>query len=173
MPPGGYYPGYGLPPYGLPPHARPPETLPHDGKSPVPDGYRADTQLRKGLLIAGTVTFGSLYLIGGLTASIIDTDPPRTCTGGTGGQYDCEESHAHRWLYAPIIGPFVTAATNPESRSDSWTWMLVMDGLVQTASVAAIIAAVAAPKKVLVRNDIAITPLATEDGGGIALSGRF
>jgi len=147
--------------------------LPYDGKGNVPDGYHADTRIRRGLFIAGTVTFGSLYLLGGVTASIIDADPPRTCTGGYNSPQDCEESHAHRWLYAPIIGPFVTAATNPEDRSDTWTWMLVMDGIVQTASVAAVIAAVAAPETVLVRNDIAITPLATEDGGGVALSGRF
>lgn len=138
-----------------------PETLPYEEGDPVPYGYRPDTRIRKGLVIGGAVTLGSLYLISASFGSLA------TDVSSSGDDY--------RPLYVPVLGPFITINT-ADSRG-SGTFFLLIDGVGQSAGLAMLIAGLAAPKSVLVRNDIAevhLSPVVVGDGQlGLGFAGTM
>src|SRR5690606_30641691 len=101
-------------------------------------GYRVVTSMRKGWVVAGFTTFGSLWFVSALTAAINDS---------ANGSANLTP------LYAPVLGPFITMAT-AESKGIG-TFTLALDGLGQTSMLALGIAGILAPKSELVRNDIA------------------
>ena len=138
---------------------------------PIPPGYHPISRIRKGLVIGGAVTFGSVYLINVMTAAIAQD----TCNS-LGG---CSGLGA---LYAPIVGPFIQMGATHTSATGNF--FLVMDGLVQAGGVAMFIAGLAAPKMVLVRNDLAKAPPKLQisppvplsfgkGGGGLGFVGAF
>lgn len=138
-----------------------PETLPYEEGDPVPYGYRPDTRIRRGLVIGGAVTLGSLYLMSasfGSLASDVDSG-----------------SDDYTPLYVPVLGPFITI--NTANSRGSGTFFLLMDGVGQSAGLAMLIAGLAAPQSVLVRNDIAevrLSPVAVGDGQlGIGIAGTM
>jgi hypothetical protein len=126
----------------------------------APDGYHEETRVRSKLLIAGLVTFGSLYVLSALTGAAMDDDDH-----GSGAS-----------LYAPCIGPFAQLAQTG-SRDETGQVVLVIDGVAQIAGVAMTLAAIASPRKVFVRNDLAAhvtpRPFATRHGAGFGLTGTF
>src|SRR5688572_15787699 len=72
-PPPGYPPGYYPPPgYGPPAEYPPvgPKRMNYEEGQPIPPGYRVETRARRGLIIAGAVTFGVTYLLSAFAASI-------------------------------------------------------------------------------------------------------
>jgi hypothetical protein len=163
-------PGYGPPP-GQPyyvvqgPPQPPPSAGPTgprvitswDESQPIPPGYRAEERMRKGLVIGGAVTFGTMYLFTALGAAIC-SDAGSTCGA----------------LYVPAIGPFIQMA---QSSSATGAFLLAFDGVVQVGGLAMLIAGIAAPKTVLVRNDVGfelkLSPIISRDHQGLGVVGRF
>ena len=125
---------------------------------PVPPGYHADTRVRKGLVIGGAVTFGSMYLLSVLVASTAN---------------DIQKDSA-TLLYVPVLGPFLQMG---KTDSSSGKTILAIDGLAQAAGVAMLIGGLVSPKTVLVRNDLAeisVVPMRVgTDGSGAGLVGKF
>ncbi|MDI3281876.1 hypothetical protein [Polyangium sp. 15x6] len=143
-------PGYPYPPpppgYGYPP-AAPAETeerkpvMPYKGGL-VPPGYVLEERIRKGLVIGGSVVFGTFYLFSAAGAA-------------------AAESTRTPWaaLYVPVIGPFIVAGAGNFSGSDNYARPLfIFDGLVQAGGVAMLVAGIVAKQKVLVREDLAAGP---------------
>jgi hypothetical protein len=125
--------------------------------APVPPGYRVEEKIRKGLVIGGAVTFGSLYVVNAIIASIaIDAD-----------------SNNDEWavLYIPIGGPFAAIATL--DAQESGAAILIIDGLGQAGGLAMLIAGAAAKQKKLVYTGEGLTLNASPTPGGMALSGTF
>jgi hypothetical protein len=134
-----------------------------DGR-PIPPGYHPDTRIRKGFVIAGSILFGSMYLLSALVAAAgADNESPGHGNG-----------EAALWI--PGVGPFI-AMTSSSSSVGSLT--LAIDGLSQAAGLAMLIGGIVAPRTVLVRNDlgslrITPTPMAIgRTGSGFGLVGTF
>src|SRR6266511_1504317 len=110
---------------------------------PPPPGYHIEEHPRKGLVIAGSITFGTMYLLSsaiGLSSSNPDD----------------------RWLLLPIFGPFVDmAARSNHNCSSTLTadsvecnvfepiirYYLALDGIVQTAGGVLLLTGFLFPKK--------------------------
>src|SRR5690349_10800935 len=104
-PPGEPPPGWGQQP-GYQWRSQPLEMKYVEGK-PIPPGYHVETRARKGLVVAGPIIFGVPYLLSMSVAASSKYSPDR-------------------WLYAPVVGPFVNLATrsddcNPNSTSGNST----------------------------------------------------
>jgi hypothetical protein len=140
-PPPGYYPppGYALPPgYGMPPGAMlGPKEMDYEEGDPIPPGYHQETKIRKGLLIGGAVTFGTLYLISALTAASVN---------------DIDTNDELTPLYIPAVGPFVTVGT--ANSEGAGTFLLVVDGVAQSGGLLMAILGIALQQDLLVRNDV-------------------
>jgi hypothetical protein len=173
-PPPGYGqpppPGYGHAPppgYGNPAMAGPKE-IDNDGQ-PVPPGYHPETKVRKGLVIGGAVTFGTLWLISVLSAAVV-----QSVDDSIGGSSQASDDVIP--LYIPAVGPFVAIGTiEPEGVG---TVLLVLDGVAQSGGLAMLIIGLAAQKDVFVRNDIAgiemkLAPEISPRKAGLNLSGSF
>lgn len=164
-PPAGYAPppGYALvPAYSYPVLAPTgPETMPCEDGYPIPDGYHPEKRVRKGLIIAGAVTFGVMYSMSAFSAAKGDGD---------------------KALFVPVLGPFIQLGHLDSSPIAPYVGaILVADGVAQTVGVAMLIAGLASKKHVLVRQDVAtttvrITPLTMGYAGagvGIGLAGEM
>lgn len=133
----------------------------------IPPGYHPVTRIRKGLVVGGAVTFGAVYLINVLIAAV--SHDACNISGST-----C--SGALTALYIPIAGPFVQLGS---SHSATGSFGLVVDGLLQAGGAAMMIAGIAAPKTVLIRNDLAKielkpTPMTFgKSGAGFGFTGTF
>ena len=132
-----------------------------DDTSPVPPGYHVQTQVRKGMIIGGAVLFGSLFLIDLLVAA-----------GGADSG-----NNQYTAMYVPAAGPFLQMATSGTSNVGSL--FLAIDGLAQCAGIAMLIYGIAAPRTILVRNDLGMTmPMLVpmkmgQDGYGAGLVAHF
>jgi hypothetical protein len=133
-----------------------------DENQPIPPGYHRETRIRKGLVIAGALVFGIPYLYSAGFAAIGD-DVTRN-----------GESNPAKYLYVPVLGPFIEMG---QTDSSSLRYFLALDGIAQSAGAFMFIYALAAPKNVLVRNDLAmLTVMPTKmghDGQGLTVLGRF
>jgi hypothetical protein len=164
-PPPGYYPyppPYYYPPGGTYPDLRP-RTIPYNEGDAPPAGYRLDTRMMRGLIIAGATTFGSLYL---LSAAV-----------GSAFLEDSRNNDGHAPLFIPVVGPFITIGTaNP---SPMGTFALVIDGLGQAAGVAMFVAGLTVKTKIWVREgkgEISVAPIVAAGPGGlpgVGFEGRF
>ncbi len=159
-------PGYSAPPYAYPPPPGygyglpPPKYRPYHEGGPAPEGYYRDTRVRRGLVIAGAVTFGATYLVSTSVAS---------------AEQDSRDASDWAPLFIPVVGPFITVGT-AESKSFA-TFALIMSGLAQSGGLAMFIAGVAAPKDIWVRNDLGrftVAPIVAGDNGvGLGLIGEM
>lgn len=178
-PPGYGQPGYGQPGYGPPgygpqgyPYGYPmgygpamlgPPTLPYEEGQPVPAGYRVESRLRKGLLIGGLVTFGSLYLVSAFTGGAAQDDKFTP-------------------LFVPIAGPFITIGTAKAEGVGTFT--LLLDGVGQAGGALMAVLGLTLDQTLLVRNDlearrgdgvapsrIRVTPLFGRGTAGLGLAG--
>ena len=151
-PPAGYAPppaGYALPPGDSPPPAVSPparrvvfvgaETLPYKDGYPIPEGYHPEMRMRQGLVIAGGVTFGAMYLFSAAGAA----------------------ASADKSLFVPIAGPFLqlgnidfTSTTEGRAFAGLAAVVLVVDGLAQLAGAAMLLAGLTTKKEVLVRGPV-------------------
>ena len=112
---------------------RPPVVVAYEGGR-VPNDSKLEQRPRTGLVATGIALTGSAYAAA-LTYAI------STC----GAQMECRNGSA--WLYAPIIGPFVTATRAPTSGGMA---LAAFDGAVQSIGVALFAAGFLAPKTMVV-----------------------
>jgi hypothetical protein len=122
---------------------------------PIPAGYHLETRVRKGLVVSGPIIFGIPYLLSISVAASSKYEPDR-------------------WLYAPVVGPFVNLATrsddcNPNISTSGSTstvvcsgesgarFFLMMDGVMQTAGATMLILGLALQQQLLVRDDAPYT----------------
>jgi hypothetical protein len=112
---------------------RPPVVVAYEGGR-VPKDSQLEQRPRAGLIATGIALTGSAYAAA-LTYAI------STC----GAQMECR--HGSAWLYAPIIGPFVTATRAPTSGGMA---LAAFDGAVQSIGVALFAAGFLAPKTMVV-----------------------
>ena len=130
---------------------------------PVPPGYHPDTRIRKGLVIGGAVMFGTLYLLSALVAA-------------AGSDSSSNGGNAEAALWIPGVGPFIQMTSTSSSVANVF---LAIDGLGQAGGLAMLIYGLAAPKTVLVRNDLGglhlrPTPMTFgRSGSGFGLVGSF
>lgn len=154
-------PTYVQPVYAQPP-AMPKVIRNYEEGDRIPPGYHPDTRPRLGLAIGGGCMFGVFYVftaIGG--AAALDLNKSQAGTSDA-------------VLLIPVVGPFIRTVNNDALASV----LLVIDGLAQAGGLAMLIGGIAAPKTVLVRNDIGVrvTPeplLFAGGGGGVGLRGTF
>lgn len=132
---------------------------------PIPPGYRPVEKRRKGLIIGGAVTFGTLYLISALVAA---GNADATSSGRT-------NPAAAMWI--PAVGPFIQMTKTDSAVANVF---LAIDGLAQTAGVAMLVVGLTTPRTVLVRNDLGksrptVRPVPLVAGGttGLGLVGTF
>jgi hypothetical protein len=85
-----------------------------------------------GLVVAGAVTAGSLWIFSGFLGTVI-TQVNR----GIAHSSDREASSALYFLWIPLAGPFVTIGTG--ETAGPVTGLLVVDGVLQCAGLAAAI----------------------------------
>jgi hypothetical protein len=134
-----------------------------DGE-PIPDGYHRSTRVRRGPIIGGAVTFGSLYLLSILAAASAQ-DSARS---------EGSNSSPDAALYVPGIGPFIQMVSTTSATSNV---VLAVDGLAQSAGIALLIYGLTSPRTILVRNDFAqaaVVPIALgREGAGLGVVGRF
>jgi hypothetical protein len=129
-----------------------PPQMDWDDDRQAPPGYHLETRVRKGLVIAGSVTFGSMYLLTAMGAAIAN-DSCKSCNGSL--------------LYVPVAGPLLYLGEVP---SQTGKLFLVVDSVAQAAGAAMLIAGIASPKTIAVRNDLAkieITPVFGPGSAGI------
>ncbi|MEQ9498421.1 MAG: hypothetical protein RIT81_16220 [Deltaproteobacteria bacterium] len=140
--------------------AQGPRELPYEEGVSVPAGYHVATRSRSTLIEAGLGTSAALYLTGGIIASLIDAGGTRETT--------------HRWLYLPVVGPFVAALSPEQGEPDSFTFILVIDGLLQAAGLVSAIYGLSSDETYLSRSDITVAPFSSDEAGsGLAVMGRF
>jgi hypothetical protein len=112
-----------------------PREMDYEDGDPVPAGYHVDTRIRRGLVIGGAVTFGSTYLLTALTATAAS-----------------EVDNDFTPLFVPVVGPFITIGS--ANASGAGAFWLAFDGVVQSAGVTMLVIGLAAPRTVLVRDDV-------------------
>jgi hypothetical protein len=156
-PPGYYWP----PPVASEP---PPPPPPYRDGDPIPPGYRLEESPRKGLVIAGSIVFGTFYGLTLLGASESNFDD------GTG------------YLAIPVLGPVLYARhTDCEGDTDYCTdevgdFFLTLDALGQATGAALFTLGMVFPKKRLVKDErfsVQIAPHASRSGAGAVAFGTF
>jgi hypothetical protein len=127
---------------------------------PVPDGYRPVRRANRSLVMAGAITFGSVYVTTGLAGAIAADAGAR----GSGT------------LLVPVLGPFIMAGLQGSATGG---FMLVLDGLAQAAGVTMFAVGLAQPRAKLVRVELGkveVTPVPMTFGpssAGLGFVGRF
>lgn len=162
-------PGWAPPasPYVMGPDGAPrllPQEFAYDPDMGVPPGYKVTEQKRLGFIVAGAVTFGSLWVA--------------SCVAG-GVFLDNNSSSGGAALYVPVAGPWISIGTLHSSASG--TSVLFLDGLGQIAGAALFIAGMASPQKVLkyqyqsAKLDLTLQPMAgpLTNGAFSGLMGTF
>jgi hypothetical protein len=145
-------PGYGVPVYG------PAKITDFDDSQPVPYGYTAVSQRRKGLIIVGACLLGAVYgytAFAASSAELLFTDEDTDLTP----------------LRIPVVGPFLELR---ETDNSVLRFALVLDGVAQTAGALMVVYGLTTPRTILVRNDrLTIAPMVRPGAAGLVLSGRF
>jgi hypothetical protein len=120
--------------------------------------------VRKGAIIGGAVTFGSLYLLSALVAAEAQDSARST---GDGGSPDGA-------LFVPGIGPFIQMASTSSATGDL---VLAIDGIGQCAGAALLVYGLTSPRTLLIRNDLtqaAVVPIPMgREGMGVGMVGTF
>ncbi len=114
-----------------------------------------DTRIHKGLVIAGSVTFGATYLLTVLMTSM----------------YSRQDDLGA--MYIPVVGPLIMAGS--QEVTSSLTVPLVLDSLAQTAGLAMLIAGFATKVSYLRYSGVALelTPVLHPGYQGMVLGTRF
>lgn len=173
-PPPGYGqpppPGYGHPGYGPPPPEGPEEIDYVEGMT-IPPGYTRDTKIRKGLVIAGAVTFGTMWLLTAAVGAVWMDYENREDNSLIDDGIEPEEVGV---LIIPVAGPFVAMGTLEPSVSGGM--ILALDGIAQAGGLAMFIIGLAAKKDVLIRTgdvEMTVAPMVGQGRGGLGLVGQF
>jgi hypothetical protein len=108
--------------------------LPYEDGDPVPPGYVVETSVKRGLVIAGSVTLGSLWVLSIISGAII---------------VDFGDSDEGWPLFIPVVGPFIAIGTTHSSNSATSSVLLGINGAGQAAGLAMLIAGLVLENKVL------------------------
>jgi hypothetical protein len=174
--PYGYPPGYGPQPY--PPgyededDEERPETVPYEPGDFIPAGYRLETQPITGLVIAGAVATGGLWLLSGMLGTLAVK-----LSGGVADSTGHTERQEPYFLWIPVAGPFVAAGTVHDPAGPIVA-LLVLDGVLQSAGLAMLIGGAAAQRQVLVWHGgsarLVVGPAGRAmSGASVGLAGEF
>jgi hypothetical protein len=144
-----------------------PREMPYREGEPVPPGYHVSERVRKGLIIGGAVTFGTLYFISALVAA-------------AGADSSHNESNPLAAMWVPGVGPFIQMTKTSSATANVF---LAVDGLAQSGGLLMLGFGLFSPRTVLVRNDlatskgkkteVALAPLAGRGTTGMAWVGSF
>jgi hypothetical protein len=141
--------------------ARPGYAPPHETEytgGSIPSYAHIEERTNPKLIEGGLGLTGSVYGISVLYALA-------TC----GAQVDCRPGS--QWLYAPVIGPFLTAVQAPTSGGQA---LSVFDGALQLTGIVMAAAGIYLPRKVVVWQDqaatVSVAPAPVGDGTGVAVS---
>jgi hypothetical protein len=144
-----------------------PREMAYQEGDPIPPGYHSAERVRKGLIIGGAVTFGTLYLFSALVAA-------------AGADSSQNGSNPEAALWVPGVGPFLQMA---QTRSATANVLLAVDGLGQSAGLVMLGFGLFSPKTVLVRNDlassksnkteVAVAPMTGRGTTGMTVVGSF
>jgi hypothetical protein len=136
--PGGYPPAAEYPP----PAFALPIIRDWNENRPLPFGYRKSTRIRTGLVVGGSILFGSIYLVTAAFGAGLGTVGTVGCANGVCGA----DLRPGKLLLLPVVGPFtLLGATTPQGDG-----ILLIDGLLQVGGIAMLAAGIAAPRTVLV-----------------------
>jgi hypothetical protein len=142
--------------------------------NPIPQGYHPETRTRTGLIVAGAVTFGTLYLISALVAAA-GADSSSRVTYSNGQYVKTSGENPVGALWVPVVGPFIQMGH--EGNSSVGNVVLVVDGLGQVAGATMLAFGLFSPRHVLVRNDLGtvrVSPVGLGGGKvGWGLTGTF
>jgi hypothetical protein len=144
-PPAYGYPAYAPPAYYAPPPMPqlPPAQIRYVEGRPIPAGYHLETKPRKGLVVTGAVLFGAMYTISASVAGSSKHD-------------------GDIYLLVPVAGPFIDMSTRSSCTSSSLSctgseastrFLLTFDALTQITGATLLAVGLAAPQKVLERDD--------------------
>jgi hypothetical protein len=172
-----YPPPYPYPyPYGYPQPARaavqePPRQLPYREGDPTPQGYRYVERTRTGMVVAGALVLGIPYTLGLYAAAAANFE------------------NGSAWLAVPGLGPFLMIAARDDECAERedvgdrfecagevlLTIVLVLDGLAQTAGGTLLVIGSTSPKRLWVRQDVAVSvgPMRVGSGYGLGAVGSF
>jgi hypothetical protein len=135
----------------------PEEMTDADPDRPAPAGYTRVTKRRRGLIVAGGLTFGLSYGLCVISAEIARMGTPTPT------------STPDDVLFIPFVGPFIELG-----RTSGGSAVLVGLGLAQITGAAMIGIGIATRKHLFVRNDqLTIAPLLIPNAGGLSVAGRF
>jgi hypothetical protein len=134
-----------------------PHVVPYAGGE-IPPYAHIETKPDNGFVYSGATVIGISYGFSLLYA-----------LGTCGAQMDCRAGSAA--LYAPIVGPFITAAQAPTTGGVA---LATFDGGLQVLGAALLVAGFVSPKKFVVWQDqstsLMVTPAALGSGAGGGLS---
>jgi hypothetical protein len=130
-----------------------PHFVPYRGGR-IPDYAHIETKPNVGLIATGIATFGTAYLGAFLYA-----------LGTCSAQMECRPGS--NWLYLPIAGPFIAAATAPTTGGAA---LAAFDGGVQVLGATLAIAGFLAPKKFVMWQDKAAKLELVPTGAGVGLT---
>ena len=134
----------------------------HEG-DPVPPGYHGARRARTWLVAGGASLFVLPYLASSLVASM-----------GYDSNNGMESARAALWL--PVAGPFIQMG---HAKAPADEALLLLDGLAQAGGLTLFIYGLAAPRTVLVRDEIethakiSLAPLVAPGAAGAVLAGTF
>jgi hypothetical protein len=165
-PPQPYPYPYAYPPQAQPAVKEPPREIKYREGESTPPGYTYVERTRSGMVLAGALVLGIPYTLGLYAAAAADFE------NGSG------------WLVVPAAGPFLMIGARDSKCDDRdgdagdalecagdvyLTMLLVLDGLAQTAGAALLLIGVTSPKRLWVRQDLAVSVGPTRVGSGYGL----
>jgi hypothetical protein len=136
-----------------------PHAVAYEGGS-IPEGTSLDKRPNMAVVGTGLGIFAASYLPSVITAIV-----------ACGPQSDCGATKGAAWLYLPIVGPFITAAT---STSTGGAALAAFDGGLQLTGATIAIVGLVAKKQFVVWQDkatkVAFTPGAGSSVAGVSLT---
>jgi hypothetical protein len=166
-------PGYVLVPVGstLAPAPEPQTEMPYESGQPIPAGYHVEERMRRGLVIAGSLTLGIPWVF--------------SATAAVGNDFEDKSG----FLMIPALGPWLMLATggasdncstgtdysNCTEKSVERAW-LFLDGVTQTAGAILLATGLYYPSKRLIKDNYALSITPTtfgRTGYGLGAVGTF
>lgn len=140
------------------------QRIPYHESMTVPEGYHLEETPRYGLIATGVSITSTLWLVSTISAIALDREASQN------GDPNFDDMY---WpMFIPVAGPFVAIGTADSSGTGAA--ILALDGTIQAVGLALTIAGFAAPTVEIVEDyEITITPTASSENGGMAISGSF
>jgi hypothetical protein len=168
----------------------------YDPSKPIPDGYRLESNSRRGMVVPGAIIFGISYGMSLMVAASTTESTSYSSSSSSSGGVPYDSS----LLYYPVVGPWLalgtvhsqadcsrysssyyssdyTDCTSQNSDIGMWRFMLVIDGVAETVGAALVLLGVTVRTQQLVLTDrlqASIVPARIgRTGQGLALVGSF